>query len=44
MPRTTSYEIDRYKAQPPTPESGEPMPDVRLDAADAAELDYLLTI
>jgi hypothetical protein len=42
VPRTTSQEIDRYKAHAPIPESGDPMPQVSLDTADAGELAEML--
>jgi hypothetical protein len=38
VPRTTSREIDRYKAYATPPQGVNPMPEVKLDAADAAEL------
>ena len=50
VPRTTTSEIHRYKANATdkrtqarlTPEGSDPMPEVKLDAADAAELAEML--
>jgi hypothetical protein len=42
VPRTTRCEIGRYKAPRPTPEGGDPMPEIGLDVVDAIELAELL--